>query len=149
MVNKVNPRLSVLFILQLFLIISVSVNSVYASELSESGLHLIPYPNKLTTGGHDFTFVNELTVILDKEHSVSDRFTADELIRDLKSEWNINARIGQYGTYPSIVLTRRQAPKSLTDQGYQLTTGEGELIIRANGEEGLFYTLLTDTGSPG
>ena len=118
-------------------------NLLFASELSELGLHVIPYPRQVKTGGPVFKIKNELTVVLDKEPSISDRFTADELIRDLKSECNIIAKTGTRGTYPSVVLTRRKATKSLKDQGYQITTGEKELVISAYGEAGLFYGTQT------
>jgi len=143
MINKVNHQYSALFLCLIFSILQASTNLLFASELSALGLHVIPYPRQVKTGGSDFKFKNELTVVLDKDHSVSDRFTADELIRDLKNEWNIIAKIGTRGTYPSVMLTRRQATKSLKDQGYQITTGEGELVIRANGEDGLFYGTQT------
>lgn len=143
MINKVSHQYSALFLCLIFSILPASTNLLFASELSALGLHVIPYPRQVKTGGSDFTFKNELTVVLDKDHSVSDRFTADELIRDLKNEWNIIAKIGTRRTYPLVVLTRRQSTKSLKDQGYQITIGEGELVIRANGEDGLFYGTQT------
>ncbi|OFX33702.1 MAG: hypothetical protein A2W90_21650 [Bacteroidetes bacterium GWF2_42_66] len=81
--------------------------------------------------------------MLDKDHSVPDRFTAEELIRDLKNEWNIMAKIGVRKNSPSIILTRHRATKSLKEQGYQITAKEGELQVIANGEVGLFYGTQT------
>jgi hypothetical protein len=134
--------------LTFFLILAVSILSggfynSFASELSDLGLHVIPYPQQVKIGGSDFIFKNELTIVLDKDHSVSDRFAADELISDLKSEYNIISKIGAKGIFPSIILSRHKASKSLKDQGYQITTGERELVIKANGEAGLFYGTQT------
>ena len=131
-----------------FLILAVSILSggfynSFASELSERGLNVIPYPKQVKTSGPDFVFNSGLTIVLDKDPSASDRFTADELIRDLKSEFNVTAEIGAKGALPSIILYRRKASKSLKDQGYQITTGENELIIRASVESGLFYGTQT------
>jgi len=138
-----NHQYQVLFLYLLFLIFTFSTNILLASGISGQELYVIPNPQQVNKGGTDFTFKNELTVVLDKNHSVSDQFTADELIKDLKNEWNIIAKTGEKGTSPSIVLTHRQSTKSLKDQGYQITSGEGELIIMARGDDGLFYGTQT------
>ena len=143
MKKKVNYTYLTALLCLIFSILQTTTNLLIASDLSALGLHVLPYPRQVKTGGSDFNFKNELTIVLDRNHSVADQFTADELIRDLKSEWNIIAKIGKRGTYPSVVLTRQQADKSLKDQGYQLTTGEKELVIKARGESGLFYGTQT------
>ena len=102
----INRKLSIFLILAVSILSGGFCNS-FASELSEMGLNVIPYPRQVKTGGPDFVFSNELTIVLDKDHSASDRFAADELIRDLQSECNVTARIGAKGTssinssYPS------------------------------------------------
>ncbi|HBH85775.1 MAG TPA: hypothetical protein DDY34_18490 [Bacteroidales bacterium] len=143
MINKLSQLKPVFLLFLVVTVISTSTNLLFASELSISGLHLIPFPKEVKQGSPDLTFKNELTVVLDKDHSLSDRFTADELIRDLKNEWNIIANIGIRGKYPSVVLTRRQVAKSMKDQGYQIITGEREVLISAKGEAGLFYGTQT------
>ncbi|MBE9512266.1 MAG: beta-N-acetylhexosaminidase, partial [Bacteroidetes bacterium] len=115
----------------------------YATELTSLGLHVIPYPQQVTLGGEDFNFNTQLTIVLDQDHSVIDQFTVDELIKDLKREWNINAKITEVKGDNSIVLTRHNAPEMLGEQGYQIITGKNELIIRAKGEDGLFYGTQT------
>jgi len=132
-----------LFLFLTFLFLSNPINRLYASELSERGLHLIPYPQQVKVGGPDFTFKNELTIVLDRNHSESDYFAAQELIRDLKNEWNIMTKIGVKANNPCIILTRHCTLKSLKEQGYQITAKKGELQIMANGEEGLFYGTQT------
>jgi hexosaminidase len=143
MIKKVNTRHSVCLVCLILLFLQSSTNLLFASELSKLGLHVIPYPREVKTGGVDFSFSNQLTIVLDKVPSISDRFTAEELIRDLKNEWNIIATLGNRGIYPSIVLTRHQTRESLNDQGYEIVTGKDELIIKAKGEEGLFYGTQT------
>ncbi len=108
------------------------------------GLNVIPYPKQVKTNGTNFSFGKELTVVLDKTFTKSDNFTAEELIRDLKKEFNITAVIGKRGSYPAVVLTRQGASGKLKEQGYTIaTSNEKELIISAKGEAGLFYGSQT------
>ncbi len=143
MINKVRFRISALFVYLMVINILLSGDQLFASDLSSLGLHLIPYPKEVKTGGADFNFKNELTIVIDKNASGSDKFTAQELIKDLKIERNIEAKIGAAGTFPSIVLTRNYKIKSIGNQGYQLTAGNNELVIKANGEDGLFFGTQT------
>jgi len=121
--------------ISIFLIFS---GKCYATELNSLGLHVIPYPQQVTLGGEDFIFNAQLSIVLDQDHSVNDQFTADELIKDLKREWNINAKVTEVRGDNSIVLTRHDVPEMLGEQGYQIITGKNELIIRSKGEDGLF-----------
>ncbi|HUX97410.1 MAG TPA: nitrilase-related carbon-nitrogen hydrolase [Bacteroidales bacterium] len=111
--------------------------------LKALGLNVIPFPKEVTLKGEDFNFSNEVKITLDKNHSASDRFAAEELIKDLKNEFGINARINSSGEYPSIILRRDRTGKTLHAQGYQLTSGEKEVIILGKDEEGLFYGTQT------
>jgi hexosaminidase len=134
--------------LTIFLILSVSVlsgkfSNSYGSELADMGLNVIPYPKQVKPTGNIFSVGKELTVVLDKTSSISDRFTAEELIRDLKKEFNITAVTGKRGSYPAVVLTRDKGSEKLQEQGYMITTEQKELIISAKGEAGLFYGSQT------
>ncbi len=106
-------------------------------------LDVIPYPRDTRLQGDAFYFTENLTIALDKNPSPADRFTAEELIRDLRKEWNIKAAIGPASQKPAVVLTRKGSDKSLNKQGYTLVAAEGEVTIRALGEEGLFYGTQT------
>ena len=117
--------------------------AINKKESSDPYLNVIPYPKEVRIEGSSFSFTNDLTIVLDKIHSPSDSFTANELIRDLKDDWNINASIGPSGNYPSVVLTRHKSAKSFKEQGYSLKTGEKEIVISAYGETGLFYGTQT------
>jgi len=143
MTKKSSNQYPKIFVILMVLFLIVTSNILIASDLYDLGLNVIPYPRDVQKVGPDFTFGNELTIVLDKDHSASDRFTADELIRDLKTEFNILAKIGIAGTYPSVILTHKKSPKSINYQGYQLTTVEQEIIIRAKGDAGLFYGTQT------
>lgn len=116
---------------------------IKASDLSDSGLYVIPYPQQVIIGGDNFIFNNQLNIVLDKKHSAEDEFTANELIRDLKSEWNIDAAIGNKKNSSSIFLKRKKLPSTLGKQGYQISVSKNEIIISASGEEGLFYGTQT------
>ena len=143
MINKINRHYPALFLFFAFSIIYSLDNVLFASELFKLGLHVIPYPQQVQKGNSEFIFKDEITIVLDNNHSVSDHFTAEELIKDLKEEWNIIAKIGIRGNHPSVILTRRGAIKSLKEQGYQITARDGELQIMARGEDGLFYGTQT------
>src|SRR5688572_5928728 len=74
-------------LLSIFLCLLIPVKGI-ATELTDLGLHVIPYPQQVRIGGTDFVFNDYLNIVLDKNHSAADEFTANELINDLKSEWN-------------------------------------------------------------
>ena len=143
MIVKIRIRYSAIFILLMFTNTIFSANLFNQNDTESLALHAIPYPQEVIKGDQDFHFKHELTIVLDKNVSATDKFTADELIRDLKSEMNITAKISAKGTYPSIVLTRVPKNKSLKNQGYELTSGKNELVIKAKDKEGLFYGTQT------
>jgi hypothetical protein len=113
-----------------------------ATELSDLGLYVIPYPQQVKVSGDNFTFNNTVHIVLDKNHSKADLFSANELIRDLKNEFNIDAAIGNKNAY-SIVLTRKNLSPKLARQGYQLSASKDEINISASDEVGLFYGTQT------
>lgn len=118
-------------------------NALNTSVIPLSVLNVIPYPRNVKFEGEDFRINGKLMIVNDKNAVAADRFTAEELVRDLKSKWNIQAQIGNEGTGPAIVLTRRHAPKTIPDQGYQLTTSKNKIVINAGSDEGLFYGTQT------
>lgn len=84
MTNKENFNYQSLIFSLIFLFSSTLANLLHANELSNLELHVIPYPQKVIVSGSDFTFKNEISIVLDNDRSVSDRFAAEELISDLK-----------------------------------------------------------------
>ncbi len=129
-------------LLSIFLYLLVPVKCL-AADLSDSALYVIPYPQQVTITGDNFIFSNSLNIVLSKNHSVVDEFTANELSRDLKNEWSIDAAItNKKGNY-SIVLNRQKTSSKIGRQGYQLSVSKNEIIITASAEEGLFYGAQT------
>lgn len=118
-------------------------NSIVKSETEALKLNIIPYPQQVIPGGEDFIYGPHMAIILDASAGTSDRFTAEELIKDLKEKFNIQAQIGPDGESPEIVLTHRQIPKNIQDQGYQLSSGGKRVVIRARTDDGLFYGTQT------
>ncbi len=118
-------------------------SAAFSNDLTTLGLYVIPYPQQVVTGGPDFVFNGKLTICLDKKHSDADQFTAEELVKDLKAEWGIDAVVSENKGDRTLVLTHSGTPKSLDDQGYQISTGETETVIAARTETGLFYGTQT------
>ncbi len=130
------------FFLSIFLYF-VAMIQCSASDLSDLGLYVIPYPQQVVVGGSDFVFNGYLNIVLDKNHSAADEFAANELIADMKREWNIDARISNSGKWPSIVLTRKRTFSKHGEQAYKISVDKNKVIILASGEEGLFYGTQT------
>jgi hexosaminidase len=143
MTKKLVNRNITIFLILAFLILCGGNSNSSAVSLSEMGLKVIPYPKQVKSSGTLFSFGKELTVVLDKNYTESDSFTAEELIRDLKKEFNITAVIGKKGSLPAVVLTRHGVSGKLEDQGYTIAVNEKQLIISAKGEAGLFYGTQT------
>lgn len=141
-VNAENPAKSGLTLWMCLVFVFLSFGTA-ASELTAMGLYVIPYPQQVLLGGEDFPFSGRLTIVLDPEHPDGDQFAAEELARDLKKEWNIDAVVSVHKGEKSIILTQRQAPENLKAQGYELSTAADELRITAKDESGLFYGTQT------
>lgn len=114
-----------------------------ATELSDLGLYVLPYPQQVSIGGDAFVFNNNLNIVLNKNHSSADELAANELANDLKEQWNINSQVSnQKGGY-SIIFIRKKGSSKIRKQGYQIAVGKNEIIISASDEEGLFYGTRT------
>ena len=136
-------RLSIfLFLLLIFFYAGSPVKCV-ASGLPDSGIYVIPYPQKVVMGGDNFDFTNSINIVLDKHHSAADEFTANELMRDLKNEWNTDAVISNKRGSHSIVLSRQKNSSKTSRQAYQISVSKNEILITSPGEEGLFYGTQT------
>jgi hexosaminidase len=116
---------------------------LFSQDLQAIKLQVIPYPKQVSPAGQAFFFNNEVTIVPDKDASIADRFAANELIRELKDNWNISAKQGIQGSGPAILLTRHRVPKNIQAQGYQVITGDNQVMVRATDEAGLFYGIQT------
>lgn len=137
------PGLYMTFSLISMLICSLFPTLSRATGLVDSGLYIIPYPQQVLFGGDAFMFQSDLNIVLDKDHSKADEFTATELIRDLKSEWNIDAALNQKRNNFSVILSRRKSLSKPGKQGYELSVTKNAITISSAGEEGLFYGTQT------
>jgi len=141
--KRSKSRLYMTFSLISMLIYSLFPTLSRATGLVDSGLYIIPYPQQVLFGGDAFMFQSDLNIVLDKDHSKADEFTATELIRDLKSEWNIDAAINQKRNNFSVILSRRKSLSKRGKQGYELSVTKNAITISSAGEEGLFYGTQT------
>ena len=141
--KRSKSRLYMTFSLISMLICSLFPTLSRATGLVDSGLYIIPYPQQVLFDGDAFMFQNDLNIVLDKDHSKADEFTATELIRDLKSEWNIDAALNQKRNNFSVILSRRKSLSKPGKQGYELSVTKNAITISSAGEEGLFYGTQT------
>ncbi len=129
--------------LALLLLSAVTVPSRASStELWQSGIPLIPYPQHVETGGADFTFGNQISVAVDNGAGSRERFAADELGRILGDQFGVEAAAGSGGA-PTVRLTLSGAPAEVGEQGYVLKTFADSVVVRAATAQGLFYGVQT------
>jgi hypothetical protein len=121
-----------------------------STDLFEKEIYLIPHPQDVNLGGEDFMLENEMTIVLDRNASDQDRFAASELAAHLKQEWRVNAVITTAVSGKSIILTHKGVSAEITGlstkkalQGYQLTATADQVVIRAEGEAGIYYGTQT------
>jgi len=124
------------------LLLSVPFKS-QATELSELGLHVIPYPQEVETGVASFPVANQVTIAIDRNASAEDRFTAQQLVRSLKDEFGIDATVTTQVSRGAIILTRKGAEKRVGEEGYHLMVSADGISVRARGAAGLFYGTQT------
>lgn len=116
---------------------------VFASELSKLGLYVIPYPQEVTTTEGQLILGRNAVIVIDKNASAADRFTAEELRRSFHEIYGIEASVTTAPSKGAISLTRRGAEKRIGDEGYMLTVTTDGVVIRAIAEAGLFYGVQT------
>ncbi|MCK5207889.1 MAG: beta-N-acetylhexosaminidase, partial [Cyclobacteriaceae bacterium] len=136
-------NLSAYLAVVIFLIGISFPNNCEASELTNLGLHVIPYPQQVEIGGNDFILKSPVNIMLDKNSTGVDRQSAELLKKRLQEEWGVKGVVGTDPGSSTIILTRKGAPKSIGDQGYSLATDTNVLTIRAKREDGLFYGVQT------
>ena len=129
-------------ILFMLVVSAPSFNSL-ATELSDLGLHVIPYPQEVEAGGAAFVLGKKVAIAIDKNASAEDRFAAQQLVKSLKEEYGIDAALTTQSTKGAITLTRRGAEKRVGEEGYQLTASPEGLVVRAGSAAGLFYGTQT------
>jgi hypothetical protein len=121
-----------------------------STELFKAGIKLIPYPQEVLIEGEDFVPGAQVSIILDRSASERERFTASELARQLEEDWGIQAVISDESSAAAIILTHEGLTEKITElpakkalQAYELIAASDQLIIRAQGEAGIFYGTQT------
>src|ERR1700704_5522341 len=114
-----------------------------ASDLSNLGLSVIPYPQEVNVRGENFRFSKKIIIEIGQNATPEDVFTAHDLARTLKQEFDIDASISTSGTKGSIRLSRKGADKRVGAEGYHLLVSSGQILIQAIGSAGLFYGTQT------
>jgi len=120
------------------------------SALFKQGINLIPYPQEVSFEDAEFVPGDEINIVLDRDASDQVKFMAQELARDLETEWGIRATIGDASSPGTLRLTREGVSEKITSlpekkalQGYELIAGPGHVTIRSVGDAGLFYGTQT------
>lgn len=109
------------------------------AELSEPGLHILPYLQEIKVTVDHFIVNSPLTIVLNKNHFTANVFADEELMQDLQEQWCITAITGTSRNTPSIAFIRDKANAKLNKQSYQIITGKDKVIVKCNGGERLFY----------
>ena len=114
-----------------------------ATELSELGLHVIPYPQEVETAGSAFLMSQKIVIVIDRNASAEDKFTAQQLVQSLKEIYGIDATVSAQSSKGAITLTRKGAEKRVGEEGYQLTASADGVSVQARTAAGLFYGTQT------
>ncbi|MEQ9287329.1 MAG: beta-N-acetylhexosaminidase [Cyclobacteriaceae bacterium] len=137
--KRILPRM----VFMLLITINTFQNLCYGSELSDIGLHVIPYPQQVAVGGNAFLLKSPINIVLDKSATAIDRKTAEQMKSELERKWGMKAVISENKGMCNILLTRKGPSKSLAGQGYMLSTDSDELTINSKDADGLFYGVQT------
>ncbi|MBL7698496.1 MAG: beta-N-acetylhexosaminidase [Chitinophagaceae bacterium] len=113
------------------------------SELSKAGIDIIPYPQQVKPGTAEFKLESNVVVAMDKNSSAEDKFTADELVKQLAEKFGVKAVVGSSVANGAIVLTRKGADIKKGADAYSLKIDESKVTIRAGSSPGLFYGVQT------
>ena len=131
------------YIIAFFLLGILFPYNCAGSELSDLGLHVIPYPQQVEIGENNFILKSPVNIALDKNYTLIDLQTARQLKKELQEKWGLKVEITNNKGPSTIILTRKGISKTIGSQGYKLTTNSTVLTINSNGEEGLFYGVQT------
>lgn len=113
------------------------------SDLAKNNIYIIPYPKEAQITGTDFVLSNDINIVLDKNSSENEKFTAKNLATFLKEKFSLSPHITTAPSKKAITLTTKGADKKLGDEGYTLIADANQLTIKATGAAGLFYGVQT------
>lgn len=115
------------------------------TALAKNGIYIIPYPKEVKIAGTDFVLDNDITIVVDKNASANEKFSAQALAAFLKEKFTLSIPVAATPSKKSIVLTKRGADRKLGDEGYTLAVSANQIIITSAGNAGLFYGSQTIT----
>ena len=93
--------------------------------------------------GERFRLEDQVTLYIDRDASPEDLFTADELKRKLKEQFDIGCTISTEAPGAGIILSRGKADEEMKDQAYRLKVTGDQIRIVARDAAGLFYGMQT------
>src|SRR5262245_25427870 len=127
------------------------------AKAQPAGVHLTPGPRQLTTTSEWFQLSRGTRVVLADSKSDDDRFAAQDFIDDAKATADASLSIGKGKSRREILIGRIdipsisqalkrigiEAPASLSDEGYLIIAGSGEVLVAGKTAAGTFYGLQT------
>ena len=114
------------------------------TALSKAGIYVIPYPKEVTLRADKFTLGKQVNIVLDKNASELEKFSATLLQEHLRDEYDIEAVInGAVRNENSIFLTKSGADKKQDREQYRMTAEAGKISIRSATQDGIFYGVQT------
>ncbi|MEX1238284.1 MAG: glycoside hydrolase family 20 zincin-like fold domain-containing protein, partial [Cyclobacteriaceae bacterium] len=129
--------------LVLFFLLHGTVLKGQVTGLFRQGIHVIPYPQEVETLGQPFIVPAKISIVTERNAPAEDRFTAEQLVRSLKEEFDIEGVVSNQASRGSITLSRKRVEKRLGPEGYELTSSPDGISVAANGSAGLFYGTQT------
>jgi hexosaminidase len=130
-------------LISLFLLAGITVAKAKVTELWDKGISIIPYPQKVEIKGEGYRFKKKVTIFIDQDASPEDRFTAEELSRQLEEQFDIGSIITEGTRGKGILLSRNVNIEGLKAQAYHLSASPKQVSILAQDEAGLFYGIQT------
>ncbi|MFT3702118.1 MAG: beta-N-acetylhexosaminidase [Agriterribacter sp.] len=115
------------------------------NDLAKNGIYVIPYPKEVKITGADFILSDEINIVLDKNASENEKFTAKALSALLKEKFALSSHVTTTPSKKSIILSTKSADKKLGDEGYTLIVEPNQIIVKATGAAGIFYAVQTIT----
>ena len=125
------------------LLLCIAASTAFAADL-----RIIPYPRKVERLDARMPLRGTVTIGVASQiasEAAEDKFAASLLAEEIQSATHagvrVSVRIG--GTGGNIVLTRKDAPAELGDEGYRITATAKNVRVIARTAAGIFYGVQT------
>src|SRR5580693_7639977 len=120
--------------------ICLAASAAFAAS-PEKDLRVIPYPRTVETMDARLALRGNVTISV-ASNDPEDRFAATLLAEEIQSATKIKAKIGG-GSGGQIVLTRKDAPTELGEEGYTIDANAKAVRVTARTAAGIFYGVQT------